>query len=381
MGTDDTITITKNPWWRGFLVVMTGLAFVGFMAGSIATLHWRANAEAPATANPPVTVAVQTVRLSGGYSITERFAGRMEPARQTRLSFERGGLVVAVMFEEGDPVSPGAVVARLDTAKLRAERDRLLAERKELQARQALAKATLERRRVLSSKGWQSAQKFDEARYGFAETSAAIDRLNAAIAAIDVDVGKSVLKAPYAGTVAARSVDEGTVVEAGSMVVELMESGARQVRVGVAVEAARSLRKGQAYPLSAGGNFFPGRLISKRPDLQTGTRTVTVLFEAEGGEAVPFGEIVELMLDRRIAAAGTWVPLRALREGRKGLWSVLAVVERDGELAIAREAVELLHVDDDRAFVRGTIANGASIVINGTNRIIPGQRVALAAGE
>ncbi len=305
----------------------------------------------------------------------------MEPARQTRLSFERGGLVVAVMFEEGDPVSPGAVVARLDTAKLRAERDRLLAERKELQARQALAKATLERRRVLSSKGWQSAQKFDEARYGFAETSAAIDRLNAAIAAIDVDVGKSVLKAPYAGTVAARSVDEGTVVEAGSMVVELMESGARQVRVGVAVEAARSLRKGQAYPLSAGGNFFPGRLISKRPDLQTGTRTVTVLFEAERGEAVPFGEIVELMLDRRIAAAGTWVPLRALREGRKGLWSVLAVVERDGELAIAREAVELLHVDDDRAFGRGTIANGASIVINGTNRIIPGQRVALAAGE
>ncbi len=62
MGTDDTITITKNPWWRGFLVVMTGLAFVGFMAGGIATLHWRANAEAPATANPPVTVAVQTVR-------------------------------------------------------------------------------------------------------------------------------------------------------------------------------------------------------------------------------------------------------------------------------------------------------------------------------
>ena len=378
---DNMDTATKRPWWRGPLVTVVGLAFIGFMAGGIATLHWRANAEAPATANPPVAVAVQTVRLSEGYSITERFAGRMEPARQTRLSFERGGLIVKVMFEEGDAVNPGAVVARLDTAKLRAERDRLLAGRKELQARQALAKATLERRRVLASKGWQSAQKHDEARYNFAETSAAIDRLNAAIASIDVDVEKSVLKAPYAGTVAARLVDEGTVVEAGTMVVELMESGARQARVGVAVEAARTLRKGQAYRLSAGGGTFPGLLISKRPDLQTGTRTVTVLFEAEGGDTVPFGEIVELVLDRRIAGKGTWVPLSALNEGRKGLWSVLAVAERIGEITVAREAVELLHVDDGRAFVRGTIADGASIVINGTNRIIPGQTVALAAGE
>ena len=273
--------------WRTVFMTLTGLAFIGFMAGGIATLHIRANAEAAPDPNPPVSVAVRPVRLTSGYTIIERFAGRLEPVRQTHLSFERAGLVTDVFFEEGDQVSQGAVVARLDTAKLNVERDRVQAQRKELEARQALAKVTLDRQRVLESKGWQSEQRYDEARFQLAEISASIGRLDAGIASIDVDIGKSVLMAPYAGTVASRLIDEGTVVNAGTAVIELLESGARQVRVGVSVEAAQSLDKGHIYRLGAGGSVFKGRLISKRPDLQTGTRTATVLLEALGGEDVP----------------------------------------------------------------------------------------------
>lgn len=371
----------KRTLWRATAMALTGLTFVGVMAAGIATLHMRANAEAPPEANPPINVEVRTVRFTSGYTVTERFAGRLEPVRETRLAFERGGLVTEVLFDEGDLVGAGAVVARLDTAKLEAERKRLEAQRKELSARQSLAKVTLQRQRALASKGWQTEQKHDEARFSLEEVSAAIARLDASIGSIDVDIGKSVLRAPYAGHFAARFIDEGAVVDTGTAVAELLESGVRQVRVGVSVDAAQSLDVGYTYRLSAGSNLFPGRLISKRPDLQTGTRTVTVLFEALGGEDVLFGEIVELILDRAIAADGTWLPVRALNEGRKGLWSVLTVVERDGEFAIARESVEVLHVDDGRAFVTGTLADGARIVLNGTNRIIPGQQVAFATTE
>ena len=371
----------KRSIWRLALQSLMALSFVGIMTAGIAALHMRANAEVPPVANPPISVAARTISVTDGYTIVERFAGRLEPVRQTRLAFERAGLVTNIHFEEGDQLGRGAIAARLDTSKLEAERNRLVAQRKELQARHALAEATLERQRELNTKGWRSAQKYDEARYGFEEISASIDRLDASIASIDVDIGKSVLKAPYAGTVAARFIDECAVVDAGMAVIELLQSGARHVRAGVSVEASQSLRIGQIYRLIAGSSEFEGRLISKRPDLQTGTRTVTVLLEARGAEDVPFGEIVELMLDRKIPAQGAWLPISALNEGRKGLWSVLTVVKRDGETAIAREAVEVLHVDDGRAFVRGTIIDGAQIVINGTNRIIPGQKVALAAQE
>ncbi len=180
----------KRTGFARLLQFTTALGFIGLMAGGVAALHMRANAEVPPAANPPVTVEASRISFSDGYSIVERFAGRMEPLRETRLAFERGGLVTEILFDEGDEVAAGAVVARLDTDKLRAERDGLLAQRKELLARQALAKATLKRQRQLNSKGWRSAQNYDEARFSFEEIAAAITRVDAAIASIDVDISK-----------------------------------------------------------------------------------------------------------------------------------------------------------------------------------------------
>lgn len=355
--------------------------FLALMAGGIALLHMRAAADAPPEANPPVTVATGPVALTDRYTVTERFAGRLEPMRQTRLAFEQAGLVTEILIEEGDRVAAGAVVARLDTARLDAERHRLLAERDVLKTRRALADATLKRQRALAEKGWQTEQRHDEARYGLAEIAASIVQIDAAVAAIDVDLAKAVLTAPYAGQVAARFVDEGAVVDPGMAVIELLESDKRQVRVGVSVEAAKALGEGQVHRLTANGRSFDGRVVSKRPDLQTGTRTVTVLLETDDGGAIPFGDIVELSLDRSVDAAGAWVPIKALTEGRKGLWSIFTVVRRDGDTVVQREAVEILHVDGEKAFVRGTLADGASVVVSGTNRVIPGQAVAAAARE
>ncbi len=359
-------------------MTLTAATFVGVAAGGIALLHMRADAEATAIPNPPITVAVRKVLFSSGYTVNERFAGRLEPARQTRLAFERGGLVTSVDVEEGDRLSQKAVVARLDTSKLESERSRLEAQQREIVARMELAKATLKRQVALTRRGWQSEQRHDAARFAVAELSAAIERLNSSIRTIEIDIEKSALKLPFTGTIAARFVDEGAVVTAGTPVVEIMETERRQVRVGVSVEAARDLESDHHYQLSSGGKVFRGRLISKRPDLQTGTRTVTVLLETSQAEDVPFGEIVELNLDRRIEAQGFWLPVAALSEGRKGLWTVLTVVREDGEEIVAREAVEVLHVDDRRVFARGTLGDGARIVLNGTNRVIPGQHVAVA---
>lgn len=85
-GKNATSEHKTHSLWRGTFLTLTGLAFIGVMAAGIATLHIRANAETPPEANPPVSVAVRAVRLTSGYTITERFAGQLAPVRQTRLS-------------------------------------------------------------------------------------------------------------------------------------------------------------------------------------------------------------------------------------------------------------------------------------------------------
>lgn len=356
---------------------LTGLTFVAVMVIGIGIFHVRDRSMALPNANPPVAVATRTIELIDGYDVTESFAGRLEPARQIHAAFERDGLVLAVMFDEGDDVETGAVIARLDTSLLETRRLLLQAERRELLAQRDLARATLSRQGTLKKKGWSSHQNYDEARFQAARLEAGIERVDASIKALEVELDKSRLRAPFAGTVGDRLIDEGAVVRAGATVVNLLETGDPQVRIGVSVEAAGMLEVGRSYRLRANGDSLEGRLISKRPDLQTGTRTVTALFRVNARGAIPFGEVVELDIERRIETTGAWLPLSALSEGQKGLWTVFTVVERDNRAVVGREGVEVLFADDDQVFIRGTFREGARIVLKGRNRIIPGQQVVL----
>ncbi len=376
--TDETGAEQPKGFWRklaaSVLVLMAGGVFVGVAGAGIAMLHMRAGAQAPVQPNPPLTVRTMTLDRRDYHTAEQRFAGRIEAARETRLAFERSGLVEEVLFDEGNEVSANAAVATLDQSKLMAERKRLEANKRELEARLTLAKRTLDRQSTLSQQGWQSQQRFDEARFSVDELEAAIEKISAQIEAIKIDLRKSVLRAPFAGTVTARHVDEGAVVQAGAPVLDLAETSRIHARIGVTADAAQALEVGQRYPLAIGERRVRGQLISKRPDIQTGTRTVTALFAVDDPGA-PLGEVIELIRTRIIPQPGAWLPLTALVEDRRGLWSVYRV-RPDGEgHVVDRRSVEILHSRDGRAFVRGLFDDGEQILRDGTNRVVPGQRV------
>lgn len=357
---------------------LTALFFVALMAGGIAVLHMRANAEKAPDSHPPVTVETAPFTLEPGYIKTSQYVGRLEAARKTALAFERGGLVLDIAKDEGDAVEAEESVASLDATLLQASRRQLLAQKRELQARLKLARLTLDRQIKLRSDGWSPEQRFDEAQASLAELTASIDRMEAQIGSIDIDIRKSILRAPFNGVVAERSIDEGAVVAAGTPVLTVLENARRQVRVGLPPEQAERLDSARKYKLRSGKQFLTGMLAVKRPDIQPGTRTATVLFDVAGAENVLFGEIVTLELETEIQEQGGWLPLTALKEGQKGLWTVMTVEEKDGETRVRSEAVEILYAENQSVFVRGTIKTGTRVITNGGNRVIDGQRIALA---
>ena len=357
---------------------MVALVFVGMMGAGMAALYMRANAEAGPQRPLPTPVATLTIEMQDGYTEAGRYVGRLEPARQTALAFERGGLVTTVLKDEGDLVAAGETVAKLDTAQLEATRDQLEAQVRELTARRQLATLTLGRQSKLQKKGWSPEQRLDEAQASLSELTAGIDRVSAQIASIDIDIAKSNITAPFDGIVSSRSIDEGAVVAAGAPLLTILEADRRQARIGLPPEVTTKLDPARSYLLETGKGKLQARLNALRPDLQAGTRTVTALFDVTGDGNVLFGEIVTLTLDTEIRARGTWVPLAALSEGHRGLWNILTVVTRQGQRIAQNEAVEILHIDGERAYVRGTFQPGAEIVAGGTNRVIAGQRVALA---
>jgi RND family efflux transporter MFP subunit len=373
-----------GPPRRRFLTrlgpVLTAAGLVGLMAAGIALLQQRAEARDAAGSVPPAPLPVLTAPLKqeAGYHVEERFAGRLEPARETRLAFELAGRLTEVLVDEGQRVAAGTVLARLDDARLSAERDQFLAERREQNARLELARLNRTRVLRLAGSGHSSAEAQDEARLGVVQLEAAVARLDAAIQRLTIDLERCILTAPFAGTLADRFLDEGTVVSAGTPVLRLLEDTAREARIGVSATAATALVPGQSYALYLGQQALPARLLALAPDLTGDTRSVSARFALADAPPARFGETLELRLSRWLDAPGFWVPLGALTEAERGLWSVLLVVPDGAGRQIARVAVQVAHLQDERAFVQGSLPDGARLVSDGSHRVIPGQRVTLA---
>ena len=361
---------------------LVAVLFIAMLVGGAAMLHLRAAQSKAAAAHSlePIPVASVTLAATTGYEVVNRFVGRLEPAQQARIAFERGGLITAVLVEEGDAVARGAVIATLDDSLLRAERDRLLGQRQQVAANLELARLTEGRQRVLRQQGHVSQQRLDEARLSAAALEGELAALDAGVRRLDIDIEKSVVRAPFAGMVGARFVDTGVVVAAGTAVVDLLQSDRPQARIGVSPAAAAQLRAGDGVRLVDGGDELTGRVVAVRPDVSTATRTVGVLIDVMETPRGSFGDTVVLRVSRRVDADGYWLPISALSEGERGLWSVLTLRDADdGTYRVGREAVEVLHTDGDRAFVRGTLRPGQRIIAGGRNRVIPGQQVVLAS--
>ncbi|WFE89305.1 efflux RND transporter periplasmic adaptor subunit [Roseibium porphyridii] len=374
---------------RGFASLATFSVNVGMAAAAVVigvtTIQMRA-AERPDVQPAPLTEVI-TINpdFQTGYDVTRSFVGRLEPARRTDLGFELSGTVREIQVDEGGSVQKGDIIAVLDTRSLEAERRRQQANRQATESDRELAQLTLDRRTKLKDSGHVSDQVLDEARLSLSRLDASLAQIDAAIEAIEISLDKSVLRAPFDGHIGERLLDEGATVAPGQAVLRVLESARPTVRIGLAPEVVDRLQHEDTYEIRIGDVIYAAALSGLRPDLETRTRTVESLFELENSTAAPgFGRLAELSLTERIASEGYWVPTTALKEGPRGLWTLLTVVSLSSEGAaveykVAREAVEVIHADGGRSFVRGTISKNSVIVAKGVHRVVTGQSVRLAS--
>lgn len=359
--------------------VNTALAAAAVMIG-VTTIQMRAEEKPQIEAAPLTEVRSFRPDAQTGYRLARSFTGRLEPARQTDLAFELAGTIRQILVDEGDTVRAGDVIARLDIRSLEAERRRQQANRRAAESDLELAELTLGRRRKLQQAGHVSNEVLDQARLATNRLQATLAQIDAAVETIDINLDKSVLRAPFDGRVGIRQLDEGATASPGQAVLKVLESARPVVRIGLAPDVAARLDQARTFTIRIGARDFPARFTGLRPDLQTRTRTIEALFELESeGTVAGFGQLADLSLDERVDTDGYWVPAASLKEGPRGLWTLLTLAEAPDSDAyqVVREAVEVLHMDADRAFVRGTITGETRIVADGVHRVVAGQSVRL----
>ena len=334
-----------------------------------------------------LVVATQAIQEQPSYEVRRSFVGRLEARRSTDTGFELGGAVLRILVDEGDAVAKGQMLARLDTKRLEAKRAELEARVHEAEVRLSLMRSTRERTLAALELNAVSTQQWDEADRGYAAQAAVLHRVAAQLESIDVDIEKSRLLAPFAGVVARRFVDEGAVVSAGEPLLRLLEIGRPEVRIGISVALAKSLKNGDERLVRADGRELTATVRALLPTRNRQTRTVDVVLTLEAkGNALRHGDLVDMELSQPVEKSGFWLPRGALTESSRGLWAsyVAEPIETSLELGpssathvLKRRELELLHVDGDSVFVRGTLSDGELVVTDGLQRLVPNQHVAL----
>ncbi len=357
-----------------FYLAIIAMVMIG-IAGFILSQRSEGGAVNIAEGPPkPLPVSVSTVRFSDTLNIREQYTGLVSARRTSELGFETGGRIERVLVDVGDQVASGQKLALLDTRTIQANLNAANAQIGEAQASLKLARSTVERQAQLEAKGLLSAQSYDEAS---AQEEAALARLDAASAqaeALKVRLELASLRAPFDGVVTQRFRDEGAIASPGTPVVQLVESSVLETAIGLPGHLADRLDVGKTYPVDIAGTEVEATLRSMTGVIDTNMRTVTAVFDLPESIAASAGDVARLQLEQSLSQSGFWVPVSALSEAERGLWSIYVVRDDDaGTPRAEKSLVDLLHAEADRAFVRGALDDGDLFITDGLHRLAPRQ--------
>jgi len=188
------------------------------------------------TSDGDAAVRVETDRIQFG-SIRQRVSapGSLVARRESRIGAEINGRILHIHVSEGDRVAGGAPLFEIDPEpyemalrQANAGLDVVRAERAQLDADLARARA-LRRQKVLAEQEIErlsTSLAVARARERQAEEAAALARYN---------LDRTVVRAPYAGSVAQRLADEGTtaLVQPQTIVIVLQETAELEARASI----------------------------------------------------------------------------------------------------------------------------------------------------
>ncbi len=385
---DQTRNAPKPNGIRTALAKATRLVFrttltLAVIAGAAVAVQYGASeltrrAEAAPSPDPAPAIPVSATPLlrESGYDVERAFIGQVEAQKTVNVSFELAGLLAEVLVDEGDSVTRGQLLARQDTALLEAERTQLLASKSATEAQLLFAEQTVTRNEELRARGFAPQAGLDEALARRNELLGRMAEIEAGLTNVDIRLRKSRIEAPFDGRVTTRAFDGGEALGSGQPVLGLVELRAPQVRVGVPLDFDEARLADVQIELE--GASVPATLITLRPDIDPVTRTRTAIFALEAETAPAFGQTARLVISERVDAEGFWVPVKSLKEGVRGQWTLLTV---DADATVRAAQVEILHAESDRVFARASFADGTPLIDAGPQRVTVGQKVVLNLSE
>ncbi len=328
----------------------------------------------PAFGDSPLVVEIVVAKLTTGTRVISQ-TGEIVARTTLRTSFPSGGRIAAVEVDEGDTVTKGMVLARVESVQqeqaLRAAEAGVSTANADFEQ----AKDDSQRQQALLERGATTRTSRDAAEDSLRIAEGRLAQAKSELDRAKKAVSDTVVLAPTDATVTDRMIEPGQVVGAAQPVLELA-LGSELDAIFEISEDLMTAEEGASeialISIDPPIIEFSGlvREISPLVDPQTGTVTVTVGV-TDAPDGVTFG--------RAVRGSASWqddphvvLPYTAMSvtAGGPAVW----VVDPDS-MQVSLQTISVDRYDTGRIILSGGVDAGAMVVTKGAHLLYPGRVV------
>jgi RND family efflux transporter MFP subunit len=242
------------------------------------------------------------------------------PDRDAQIAPQVAGRIVAVLVREGDPVTRGQPLARIDDAALSDQVKEANAQLAKAQAEAGLARTTRARVERVVERGIAARQELDDADARLATAQAGEDEARAASGIVRRQLERSTVRSPLRGVVLKLFRRSGELVD-GTPATPIVEVGDPAHLELVASATAAQLVRIHARDAAAievpalPGSSLRGTVAAVSPavDRVTGLGSVRISLDPGAGAPPPVGVSGVVRIQTGAPHRATLVPAAALR--------------------------------------------------------------------
>jgi membrane fusion protein (multidrug efflux system) len=355
--------LQKRRTRRIIAAVVVAVAII--VVGVVTKGRFGANPPAAASGSaqqgmPPMPVDVDTAR-SDTVVDALRATGRIEAVQAVELRPDEQGRITRLYFREGQFVSAGAPLLKIDDAMLRAQAERAEADRD-------LAQQQLARVQRLRAENASSPADLERAQ-------AAARSAEAGLALLKLQIARTTVRAPFTGVVGQRFVSTGDYVTTATPLLTLQTVDPQRAVLEVSERYAANLKPGQTVEFTVAAQperTFAAQVEFIDPVVESASRTITVKARAPNAERLlKPGMFIEARLATATRLGAVVVPEDAVQPLRTAnvVWAVV-----DGKAS--RRVVTLGVRRQGVVEILSGVKAGELVVVGGLERMQEGMAVA-----
>lgn len=364
---------------------MRTLSLYGVMLSATLVVACGGAAEEAPAAAPASPVAVQigqenVVRATSGTLVVGPIlSGELQPRLDATIRAELGGSILAVGVDEGQSVSRGTLLARIETRTLDDVRQSAVSAVRNAESQLALAQREAERTATLVKAGAVAARELDLVQSNVTAVEAQLADARSRLASAERQLGDAIVRSPISGIVLTRDVNVGDVVSPGTPLFIVIDPSSMRLEANVPSDDLSQLRAGATVEFTVRGydRPFTGKIERIAPQADAATRQVPIFVSIPN----PGGRLVSgLFAEGRVvaqSATGVVVPVNAINTTGEP-WALRVT---DGKTERVALTLGLRDPRSEQVQVVSGLADGDVLLRGAAQGITPGTLVQVGAAR